>query len=458
MKRFTLIIIAAICMLLQNPTAVYAVNSQPSNLTVIMEYGDITLSGINVAVCRVADAREVKGAIVYEAVQAFSGMGIDFSDMTKEKNIALAASLDAYASANNIEQSVNITDNNGKATFSGLAAGLYLVAQKDAETSEYVVAPYLVALPNLSETGDGWNYNVTAYPKTEPIKRNVDTTSVSVFKIWVGPDSPPSDILVQLYKNSQPYGDAISLSNKNYWSYTWDGLSAGDTWTVDEFDVPAGYIKTISGSSSAGYIIINTSTKVLGYDGTITIEGNKSWYHRTREDEVYIPEAEKPKSITLYVKADGELVLQKLITAADNWSWSIVMDKYTEDGHEIVYTINEEKIEDYRKWIVGSNEFSIINEYSPGDNTDEIPDVSPPTGYPDDGPNGPRTKDSDGSGGGQGSGTPGTTKTFISSNVLKTGDTGNIRFWIILNVVGLVTILCILNSKRLSRIFMRRDK
>jgi len=120
---------------------------------------------------------------------------------------------------------------------------------------------------------------------------------------------------------------------------------------------------------------------------TVTISGGKTWYHRTREDSVYIPDEKKPVSITLLVLADGEIVLKKLITAADRWSWSIEMDKYAPDGREIVYTVDEEVFYDYRKWVSG---YSIINEYSPGDNTNDIPDVPPPLGPPDDGPGGPQ--------------------------------------------------------------------
>jgi len=138
----------------------------------------------------------------------------------------------------------------------------------------------------------------------------------------------------------------------------------------------------------------------------ITISGGKSWYHRTRDENEYVSQEKKPTHIVLYVLADGVIIQEKTITATDNWSWKIELDKYAEDGHEIVYTVNEARFEDYRKWVIG---YDIINEYSPGDNTDDIPDVPPPFGAPDDGP--------------------------------KTGDDSNIQLWIALLVTSVVLLL-----------------
>jgi len=287
MKRFISTILTIICILMLCPAVVtYALGLEPSSLTIVMKYGDMPLEGIHVAVCRVADASEQGGGIVYDAVPEFADAHPDFTDLTTEKNIELAALLDAYSINNDISRQSGVTGGSGKAVFSDLSAGLYLVAQTDAETSEYIIAPYLVSVPALSENGDGWNYDVIAYPKTEPVKR----------------DTEPS------------------------------------------------------------------SEKIL-------ISGKKTWNH------VDNPNVYWPDSITLILKADGAVVLEKKITAADNWSWNIEAPKYAEDGHKIVYTVNEARIDDYAKYIKG---YSIHNAYHPGWNTDlPEPDV-PYTGEPKD--------------------------------------------------------------------------
>lgn len=256
MKRLIAVILTILCLSSLGASAANALTSQPSNLTVVMKYGEEKLNGISVAVCRAADASEANGSIVYTAAPAFAAAQADFTSLTKERNIALAAALDAFAAAGNVQRSVKSTDSGGKAVFTGLPAGLYLVAQTDAGSSEYIIAPYLVAAPAPQETKGQWEYDVTAYPKTEPVKRALG--SISVQKIWVGTDTPPAGVQVQLSRNGQPYASAVTLNAANHWRYTWDKLSTGDTWTVDEPDVPAGYAKAITGNASTGFVITNT--------------------------------------------------------------------------------------------------------------------------------------------------------------------------------------------------------
>ena len=258
-KRIAAAILAMLLALMLAPNLAYAIGSEPSGLTVVMEYGGLPLKGINVAVCQVAVAKEEKNDIIFEATEGFANAGADFTDLTKTKNIALAAVLDAYASANNVAMAAKATDSRGRAAFSGLAAGLYLVAQRDGEGSEYIIAPYLVAVPGLNATGDGWDYNVVSYPKTEPVKRVGELVSVSVFKIWKTFYENPNYVTVQLYRNGIAYGNAVTLNAGTYWRHTWDSLDPRYEWTVDETNVPYGFKKEVTGNAVTGFIIFNTA-------------------------------------------------------------------------------------------------------------------------------------------------------------------------------------------------------
>jgi len=243
MKRLLTVLFAALMLLAPLATGVSA-NSQPPTLTVAMKHGNTPLGGVHVAVCRVADLQ----GNAYVPTQAFAEAKADFKNLTKEKNIALAASLNAYAAANNIPRSVKVTDSGGKAVYAGLAPGLYLVAQVNGESSEYIIAPYLVAVRE----------DITASPKTEPTKRNTEKVQVSAFKIWKGTENHPNSVQVQLYRNGQPQGEPVALNAGNYWRCVWDNLSPADTWTVDEPNVPVNYAKSVTGSAAAGFIITNT--------------------------------------------------------------------------------------------------------------------------------------------------------------------------------------------------------
>jgi len=256
-KRITTVILAVICLLPLTLSVAYADFANPSTLTVVLRYDGGPLSGIRIAICRVAQIREDKGNIVFDTVPAFSGAGVDLTDLSTEKNVALAAVLNAYASAHNIGRNIALTDNGGGAFFKDLSAGLYLVAQDDSENSEYIMAPYMVMVPSLNPSDREPGYNVISHPKTEPTRRNDETVSVSVFKLWEGAGSHPTGVQAQLYRNGAPHGSPSTLNSGNYWSYTWNNLSPNYTWTVDEVEMPAGYMKTVSGGVRNGFIITN---------------------------------------------------------------------------------------------------------------------------------------------------------------------------------------------------------
>ena len=86
-----------------------------------------------------------------------------------------------------------------------------------------------------------------------------DDVDIFVSKVWKddGSDLRPDSISVQLYRNGKAYGDEVTLSENNNWRYTWSGLKDSYTWTVEEVDVPDGYV---SESSRVGnrWVITNT--------------------------------------------------------------------------------------------------------------------------------------------------------------------------------------------------------
>ena len=99
-------------------------------------------------------------------------------------------------------------------------------------------------------------------PKPPPDNR----VSVKVTKVWESTSNKqgdrtvnhPESVSVQLFRNGASSGSPVTLSKSNNWTYVWRGLAADNTWTVDEISVPEGYEKTITGSSSKGFVITNT--------------------------------------------------------------------------------------------------------------------------------------------------------------------------------------------------------
>ena len=350
-KRFARVILAAICALALMPVPARAFEA--SALTVVVKYGATYIQGIDIAVCRVADLQE--NGISYQAAPAFSGAGADFSVLTTETVIALARSLDAYAATRRIQWASKPTGAQGSVVFEGLDAGLYLVSQGNPQDSDYVMAPYLAAVPTkTTRIAGGWDYNVTTFPKIEPRVQPGKMISVGVYKVWVGAGAHPGSVLVQLYRNGTVYGNCVTLNAENDWSYIWSGLDPKAAWTLDEVDIPEGYTKSISGSVTGGFVVTNTRDAQAAE--TTLVSGQKIWRHGTN------PPNEHPQAITVMIKADGTAILHRRITAAEHWSWTFRLPKHNAQGKEIKYTVAEEQVTNYAGAADGYN---LINTYNP---------------------------------------------------------------------------------------------
>jgi len=191
-----------------------------------------------------------------------------------------------------------------------------------------------------------------------------ETISVKVTKVWKGEDpGRPDSVAMQLYQDGEASGIPVTLSEGNGWTYTWNGLDKGPVWAVDEVNVPTGYSKGVTGDAANGFVVTNTKLTLPHTDGEeITLSGKKTWNHEGN------PMDKRPQSITVIIKADGAIVAQRLITAAEHWAWSFKLPKYNGEGGEIKYTVDEARFEDYVKTVDGYN---LINTYKPGGNTED---------------------------------------------------------------------------------------
>lgn len=112
-------------------------------------------------------------------------------------------------------------------------------------------------------------------------------------------------------------------------------------------------------------------SKLPPLDRTL-IEGGKTWNHGSN------PQENQPDSIVVLVYGDGELVQQRLVTAADGWRYRFELPKYSPAGKEIIYTIDETIVDGYDKTVEG---YDLINTYREDvPEEPEHPDPVPPTG------------------------------------------------------------------------------
>lgn len=183
----------------------------------------------------------------------------DTEGLNKLDWLDIAGTLSSYVQADKVVATKSgKTGTDGKLKCSNLSYGWYLI-MGDAVTYEkktYTPYPFMVAVPCVNETGDGWIYDVTVVPKSE-VKEDPDTppdtppgpppTTVSrkVEKVWDDKGFEtlrPTEIEVQLLRNGTVH-DTQKLNKDNNWRYTWDKLDSKQKWTVVEKEQPKYVVK-----------------------------------------------------------------------------------------------------------------------------------------------------------------------------------------------------------------------
>ena len=213
-KGIYFIFISLLCCLL--PTTLFA-KSDLMNLDV-----SCPVSDMQVSLYRVADEN-------YKLTGVFSNYSVDLKQDVQGAANALENRIlmdgieaDAYAAS----------DSSGKAGFSGLESGIYLVVGKEVESNDVFYMPQ-VSLVSLS--GD-----LSVDLKYETSNK---ASRIHVLKVWKKDNkkSRPKSIEVCLLRSDGIVVDKVKLNSDNQWSYTWDSLSTLYTYSVMETSVPSGY-------------------------------------------------------------------------------------------------------------------------------------------------------------------------------------------------------------------------
>lgn len=206
------------------------------------------LENINVKLYKVADFTDnSRSEIVMK--DAFKDFELDIDKLVSSDALEESARLcESFIREHSIKPlATTITDENGKAVFSDISDGIYLVMQSQVNSDEYTVTsvPFYVQVPFVDKNGNV-NYQVTTYPKNEVVYPE-DMDELSVIKIWKDNNNKdkmrPDYIEVGLYGNGQ-LKETVVLNNLNNWSYTWSDLSKDVVWNVEEINVPDNYRMT----------------------------------------------------------------------------------------------------------------------------------------------------------------------------------------------------------------------
>ena len=240
-------------------------------------------------------------------------------------------------------------------TANGLPAGLtYTVEETNANADGYTTS-------NSGNTGTIPSGDTAqVYFTNTRHEGEALTTSVSVQKVWKidnGGEQPES-VKVQLEKDGQPYGNPVTLSDKNGWKHEWKDLPLGFTWTVEEVDAPEGFT-SYTNHYDNHFVITNDDVDTEQKPETVNVR--KVW--------VIDDGGERPDSVSVQLMRDGE-PFGDPVTLNDANDWSYAWNDL-ESGHN--WTVVELNVPDGFKATVSQSgdTFTIIND----DTTEETTEI-----------------------------------------------------------------------------------
>lgn len=186
-------------------------------------------------------------------------------------------------------------------------------------------------------------------------------TSHTVQKVWDDGQNQdglrPVELKVQLYADDQKYGDEVSLTAANNWTYTWSQLpekaqGKAISYQAREVAVPEGYQADQPSTQVGVTTLTNRHTPEV-----TSVSGTKTWQDNNNQDGV------RPERIKVNLLADGVLKASKEVSAADNWAYSFDNLPKFAAGQAVVYTITEDAVAEYSTQVEGYN---LTNSHTPG--------------------------------------------------------------------------------------------
>lgn len=163
---FAVYLLFALCLLFAVSMPVFARqmpdSSETCSVSITMSYDGAGVPGGTLTLYRVGSAVEENGNYSYVSAGDFAECDADFSDLSAAD---LVNDLAAYAESENLNGTTMEIDRAGKAVFSDLEPGLYLIVQNRAADGYEALSPFLVSLP-VYENGS-YVYDADASPKVE---------------------------------------------------------------------------------------------------------------------------------------------------------------------------------------------------------------------------------------------------------------------------------------------------
>ena len=204
---------------------------------------DADVTGMNVTLYKIAEMNSAMQYIAKDDIQLPAGV-----DLNKVRGFdewsALAKNLCGKITDENGLTTQTVS---GKAYYTKLSCGLYLVVIEDFSNGGYIYnsPAFLIALPSMAESGSEQGGNEVTYDVYAEIKyvKTPERRKMLVRSRWIGEsneDKRPEFVTVDVKRDGEIYQTLI-LSNENNWEYELDDIEANHEWKIEERPVPDGF-------------------------------------------------------------------------------------------------------------------------------------------------------------------------------------------------------------------------
>ena len=157
-------------------------------------------------------------------------------------------------------------------------------------------------------TVDGYEFTITN-------TRTINPVEISVQKVWEDESyhGRPEALEVTLYRDNEAF-ETVTLTAENNWRYSWTGLTDEYSWSVDEAQIPAEYVKTVT-NQDGDWTITNTRTP-----NPVEITVTKAWNHNGGKN--------LPESITVTLYKNEEVYDTVVLNDGNSWThtWTDLND------------------------------------------------------------------------------------------------------------------------------------
>ncbi len=243
--------------------------------------------------------------------------GVEFTiyEIPKNTNIDTVSQAEEYIKNNSVTSYKKTTPDSGTVKFSDLNIGRYLVKETNAPKNvTTMIESFLIDLPRTNSSGNGWDYDVTVYPKNITIYGNVTLTHENT--------------------NGEPMQDTTWILQKKDKNGNWSNYEGLDILTTNNHgqisieNLEKGEYRFVQNSTTEGYILDKTDTANFVVD----VENLNQELSKTSEK----------LGIKKYVKqVDGEYTKHIGAFTTDTVSWKTEADVANIISKMDVYKLTE---------------------------------------------------------------------------------------------------------------------